>query len=71
MMYKRYREESEAARMVCTYSLSYTCVVNFVLGQHVVRIKSKRYYVLADRGREGIEAIEKDIGSPCYASSQV
>lgn len=67
MMYKRYREESDAARMV-GYSFQNFC--NFIVAIYAKSVPEeifKQTYVkiFPGGGRESIETTEKNIGSPC------
>lgn len=62
MVYKRYREESEAARMVWINSLllsehEFSCIWLMLILQ--------TWMDFADRGREGTETDEKDNGPSC------
>jgi hypothetical protein len=62
MLYKRYREESETAKMVCTlFCLAFSCC---------------KYWIclidplIADGGGKGVETAAENDGSPCPASTE-
>lgn len=63
MIYKRYREESEAARMVCILFHKCCCMIQT---ENVLETDTVMF---AGRGRESIETTEKDAGTPCKASA--
>lgn len=73
MTYKRYREEAESAKMVYN-----NCVLKVIKsdrkgddGRGVFLIYNLLIGGLVDGGREGLEAIEKDIGASCKTGARL
>lgn len=62
MLYKRYREESETAKMVCTLILS--CILLLQILDCLIDPP------IADGGGKGVETAAENDGSPCTASAE-
>lgn len=71
MMYKRYREESDAAKMVGyfilfrSFAFHFLAITSQICSQEILKHTYIYIYIFSGGGRESIETTEKNIGSSC------